>query len=231
MPLDVQPADFVTVGLLVALEGLLSADNALVMAVMVMGLPREAHNKALRYGLIGAFAFRTVATLLATWLIRVAWIKLAGALYLAYLTYSHFRSGQTAEERRAVPEARPAFGLSVLWATVVRVEFVNLAFSIDSILVAVAMSPKRWVILTGGLLGIVAMRMVVSQLIELIRRHPALVDGAFVIIGWVATKLIVDYVHDMHWIDWTISSLVSLAIIFIILGASWIYARRHTHLS
>ena len=64
----------------------------------------------------------------------------------------------TADERGRPKPARPWLGLSPLWATVVKVELVNLAFSIDSILVAVAMSPKFWVILTGGLLGIVAMR-------------------------------------------------------------------------
>jgi YkoY family integral membrane protein len=224
--IDVQPGDLFTVGLLVVLEGLLSADNALVMAVMVLGLPRASHGKALRYGLVGAFAFRTAATLLATWLISVVWIKLVGALYLWYLTYTHFRGDQTADERRAVPEARPGFGLSALWATVLRVEVVNLAFSIDSILVAVAMSPKRWVVLTGGLLGIVAMRLVVAQLIELIRRYPALVDGAFIIIGWVATKLIVDYAHDMQWISWTIPSSLSLGLIGVIFIASYFYARR-----
>jgi len=39
--LDVQSGDLVTIALLVALEGLLSADNALVMAIMVLGLPKE----------------------------------------------------------------------------------------------------------------------------------------------------------------------------------------------
>lgn len=225
--IDVQPGDLVTVGLLVILEGLLSADNALVMAVMVLGLPRASHAKALRYGLAGAFVLRTAATLLATWLIRVVWIKLAGALYLAFLTYTHFRGGQTPDERRAVPPARPGFGLSALWATILRVEVVNLAFSIDSILVAVAMSPKRWVVLTGGLLGIVAMRLVVSQLIELIRRYPALVDGAFVIIGWVAAKLMLDYVHDMGWVAWSIPSALSLGLVVVIFGVSYFYALRH----
>jgi len=43
------------VGLLVILEGLLSADNALVVAVMILGLPRPEQQKALRYGLLGAF--------------------------------------------------------------------------------------------------------------------------------------------------------------------------------
>src|ERR1044071_920848 len=76
----IQAADFVTIALLVALEGLLSADNALVMAIMVLGLPQAQHKHALRYGLIGGFAFRFIATLLATYLIRVIWVKLAGGL-------------------------------------------------------------------------------------------------------------------------------------------------------
>src|SRR5439155_770842 len=54
-------SDIVTVGLLVALEAMLSADNALVMAVIVLGLPRHLPKKALRQGLIGAFTFRVIA--------------------------------------------------------------------------------------------------------------------------------------------------------------------------
>ena len=77
--MDVQFADFVTVALLVVIEGLLSADNALVMAIMVLGLPRPDQKKALRYGIIGAFAFRIVATLLAVHLIQISWVKLFGA--------------------------------------------------------------------------------------------------------------------------------------------------------
>ena len=68
-------------------------------------------------------------------------------------------------------------------------------FSVDSILVAVAMSPKIWVILTGGLLGIVAMRIVIGQLLAIVRRYPSLVDGAFVIIAWVGLKLLLEYLH------------------------------------
>ena len=66
------PSDFVTIGLLVALEGLLSADNAMVLAVLVLGLPKAQQKKALRYGIVGAFAFRAVATLLAVYLISSA---------------------------------------------------------------------------------------------------------------------------------------------------------------
>ena len=223
--MDIQVADFVTIGALIALEGLLSADNALVMAIMVLGLPRPNHHKALRYGLIGGLVFRIIATLLAVYLIRVTWVKLAGGLYLLYLTYSHFWGHQEGEDRRAAPKAKPWLGLSPFWATVVRVELVNLAFSIDSILVAVAMSPKMWVVMVGGLLGIVALRLVVGQLITLVERYPALVDGAFVIIAWIGVKLCLDYLHAAGYVGVEIPQWLSLTLIVVIFAVSFVYAR------
>jgi YkoY family integral membrane protein len=221
----VQAADLVTVGILIVLEGLLSADNALVMAVMTLGLPKSAHKKVLGYGLIGGFAFRVLATLLAVYLIRIVLVKLLGGLYLLYLTYSHFTQKGGAEVRRSPPPAKPMLGLSAFWATVVRIEMVNLAFSIDSILVAVAMSPKTWVVVTGGILGIVAMRLVVGQLLRVIQRYPALVDGAFVIIAWVALKLMIDYAHAQAWIHWEVAQSVELAIVVAIFVGAYAYAR------
>lgn len=223
--MNIQVADLITISALVALEGLLSADNALVMAIMVLGLPRSHHRKALQYGLLGGFAFRIAATLLAVYLIQVTWVKLAGGLYLLYLTYSHFWGEKEGADRRAPPKARPGIGLSAFWATVVRVELVNLAFSIDSILVAVAMSPKLWVVLTGGILGIVALRVVVGQLIALVERYPALVDGAFIIIAWIGFKLCLDYLHSAHEVGFEIPQWFSLALIVVIFTISLIYAR------
>src|SRR5258706_15215435 len=93
--------DLVTVALLVALEGLLSADNAMVLAVLVLGLPKAQQRKALRYGIIGAFAFRTVAIMLAAFLIRLGWVKLLGAGYLLYLVFRHFKRGDGEGDRHA----------------------------------------------------------------------------------------------------------------------------------
>src|SRR4029077_311647 len=100
----IQASDFLTIALLVALEGLLSADNAMVLAVLVLGLPKKEQKKALRYGIIGAFAFRTIATLLAVYLIKLGWVKLAGASYLIYLAVNHFFM-TSAEDRRKAPPA------------------------------------------------------------------------------------------------------------------------------
>jgi YkoY family integral membrane protein len=223
---DIHFADFATIGLLIVLEGLLSADNALVLAVVVMGLPRDDQNRALRYGLLAAFAFRFIAVLLAAFLLRAAWIKLAGGGYLLYLAGAHFLGTDRSGPEAGVPAAKPAWGLSAFWATVVRVELINIAFSVDSILVAVAMSPKLWVILTGGIVGIVAMRIVAGELIALIRRYPAIVDGAFAIIAWVGIKLLLEYAHAMGWVDWEVPRSVSLGLIAVIFLISYVMARR-----
>jgi YkoY family integral membrane protein len=221
-----QPSDVLTIALLVLLEGLLSADNAMVLAVLVLGLPKAEQKKALQYGILGAFAFRALATLLAIYLIALAWVKLVGAGYLLWLVYRHFGAGGSAEDRRSPSKARPMMGLSAFWTTVVKVELTDIVFAIDSILVAVAMSQKTWVVLTGGILGIITMRMVIGKLLTLIERYPALVDGAFVIIAWVGIKLLVEFLHGEGYIGFEIPKWLSLGLIVVIFGVAFFYARQ-----
>ena len=219
--------DLFTILVLVVLEGLLSADNAIVLALMVLALPKERQKKALNYGLIGAFAFRIAATLAAVYLIQLDIVKLVGAGYLLYLPYKHFSNPSEGGNRREPPEATPWLGMTAFWATVVKVELTNLVFSIDSILAAVAMSPKKWVVLTGGILGIVAMRMVVGQVMVLIERYPAVIDGAFVIIAWVGLKLLIEYLHGQGLVPFAVPQWFSLSLIVTIFALSLLYARRH----
>jgi YkoY family integral membrane protein len=222
---SITTADFVTIALLVALEGLLSADNAMVLAVIVLGLPKTEQRKALRYGIGGAFAFRTLATLLAVYLIKLGFVKLVGAAYLLYLSYGHFFRSGSADERRGIPQAKPWLGLSAFWGTVVKVELTDIVFAIDSILVGVAMSKKTWVILSGGLLGIVMMRMVIARLLTIIERYPPLVDGAFIIIAWVGLQLLVQYLFTAGYIGFEFPKWLSLGLIVAIFAVAYAYAR------
>ncbi len=114
--------------------------------------------------------------------------------------------------------------MSPFWATVVKVELTDIVFAIDSILVAVAVSNKLWVVITGGILGIVMMRMVIGRLLGLIRRYPALVDGAFIIITWVGIKLLLEYAHALGWVHFEIPKWLSLGLVGVIFGASYLYA-------
>src|SRR5207249_296437 len=133
---------------------------------------------------------------------------------------------ENAEARRTPPTAHPATGLSAFWATVVKVELTDIVFAVDSILVAVAMSPKAWVIIIGGLLGIVTMRLLIGRLRSLVERYPPLVAAAFVIIAWVGFKLVVEFLHGEGYIAWQIPKWLSLGLIVVIFSAGFLYARR-----
>lgn len=224
----IDPADIVTIVLLVLLEGLLSADNAMVLAVLVLGLPKKDQKKALRYGILGAFLFRGIAVVFAMHLIGLSIVKLLGGLYLIYLPYRHFWGHGGHEEggdRRAPPKATPWLFMSAFWATVVKVELTDIVFAIDSIMVAVAMSNKVWVVLTGGILGIITMRLVIGQLLVIVQRYPPLVDGAFVIIAWVGVKLLLEWLHSVHVVGFEVPKWLSLGLIVVIFLVALAYAR------
>ncbi|RLQ95523.1 TerC family protein [Falsibacillus albus] len=177
------PASWGIIGTLVILEGLLSADNALVLAVLVRHLPAKQQKKALFYGIIGAYIFRFLAIGLGVFLIKITWIKILGGLYLLYLSLSHFLKKE--EDDGEVTAKQMGF-----WRTVLTVELMDIAFSIDSVIAAFGVSDQLWVLLLGGMLGVLMMRGVAQIFLALIERVPEFEATAFILIAVIGVKMI-----------------------------------------
>ena len=160
-------------------------------------------------------------------MMRLGFVKLLGGAYLLWLPYQHFFLHGDAAARRGPKPAKGWLGLSPFWATVIKVELTDIVFAVDSILVGVAMSSKTWVVLTGGILGIVAMRLVIGKLLTIVRRYPPIVDGAFIIIAWVGAKLLLEWLHLRGWVHFEVPQWLSLGLIVVIFTASYLYARSH----
>jgi predicted tellurium resistance membrane protein TerC len=71
------------------------------------------------------------------------------------------------------------------------------------------------------------MRMVIGQLLSIVRRYPALVDGAFIIIAWVGLKLLIEYLHSIEVVHFQVSKWLSFGLIILIFAISYLYARKH----
>ena len=184
------PVSWGFIGTLVVMEGLLSADNALVLAIMVKPLPKNQQRKALTYGLIGAYFFRFLFIGLGVLLIKFWWIKVIGSLYLTYLVFKHFRKHEeNAEEHTVKKDSWLVRVFGTFWATVLSVELLDLAFSVDSILAALAISEKVWILLLGGMLGILMMRTVAKMFVTLIEKIPELENTAYILIALIAAKM------------------------------------------
>jgi YkoY family integral membrane protein len=190
------PVSWGLIGTLVILEGLLSADNALVLAVMVRPLPENQRKKALFYGLIGAYAFRFIAIGLGVILIQLWWVKVLGAAYLAWLSIKYFLDKRKNNEVEEEVEGKGLNKGSILirlfgtfWGTVIAVELMDIAFSVDSVLAAFGVSEKVWVLLIGGMLGVLMMRGIAGVFLTLIDRIPELETAAYVLIAIIALKM------------------------------------------
>ncbi|MDQ7850141.1 MAG: tellurium resistance protein TerC [Armatimonadota bacterium] len=205
---------------LIYLEGILSIDNAAVLGAMVAHLPRHTpipwprilrflqrpvhrllggqRPAALKVGLLGAYLGRGLMLFVATWVIRNRWLLLLGGLYLIRLGVDHL--GETPAEARAA-EAR-ARGESVrrsgrpFWSVVLGVELADLAFSLDNVVAAVALSRQFWVVMTGVALGIITMRFAAGIFVYLIERFPVLEAAAYLLVLSIGGGLVVeDFFH------------------------------------
>ncbi|MFD0767882.1 TerC family protein [Bacillus sp. CGMCC 1.60114] len=200
------PVSWGLIGTLVVLEGLLSADNALVLAVMVKHLPAEKRKKALFYGLIGAYAFRFIAIGIGMFLIKLWWVKVLGALYLAWLSLKYFidksKGNEEDEEAHGMKQDSVLFKMfGMFWGTVVMVELMDIAFSVDSVLAAFGVSNEVWILLLGGMLGILMMRGIAGVFLKLLERIPELETTAYILIAIIAVKMFLSVIHiEMpHW--------------------------------
>jgi YkoY family integral membrane protein len=233
---------------LVGLEGILAADNAVVMAVMVKHLPGEQKKKALFYGLAAAFVFRFAALFMITLLVGVWQIQALGAAYLLFIAFKHIYDQRTEPDNdSAIPKAKKGSGF---WATVFKVEVADLAFAVDSMLAAVALAltlPHLGdanigginagpfvVMLSGGLIGVIIMRFAAHKFVQLLETYPQLETAAFIVVGWVGVKLLVmtlshekihvlphDFPHSFVWtvIFWSV-------LVGIIAAGAWLGLRK-----
>ncbi|NCX95318.1 MAG: DUF475 domain-containing protein [Chitinophagia bacterium] len=181
---------------LIIIESLMSVDNAAVLATMVLDLPEKDRDKALKYGMLGAYLFRGLAMLFAGVLIRFWFLKPLGGLYLLYLVYEWWHGKQTKtkeddfEDKKANWLYRATVGtFGNFWATVALIELMDMAFSIDNVFAAVAFSDNILLVCLGVFIGILAMRFVAQTFVKLMERYPFLETAAFMVIGLLGVKL------------------------------------------
>lgn len=228
--------------ILIGLEGLLSADNALVLAVIAKHLPENEKRKAINYGIIMAFVFRFIALFAISFIANVWQIQAIGAAYLLYLGLKHIIQARFGKKNDNIhkDDEKEAAGKG-FWPTVGKIAIADLAFAVDSILAAVALalglpdSPldnfggmdggKFIVVLLGGIAGLILIKFAATWFVQLLVKRPALETTAYAIVAWVGIKLAVitlshedigvldhDFPHSTIWTLIFYGVLVSIAL-------------------
>lgn len=234
---------------LIGLEGILAADNAVVMAVMVKHLPKEQQRKALFYGLVGAFVFRLASLFLISFLVNVWQIQAIGAAYLLYIMINYLIKHFVIKKDNHEIKERKQSGF---WMTVLKVELADIAFAIDSMLAAVALAvtlpevgnfqvggingAQFIVMFLGGFIGLIIMRFAATQFVVLLSKRPSLETAAFLVVGWVGVKLaVVTLAHpsvgilDSHFPHSTVWKAIFWAVLLAIVVIGWFVSGKSTN--
>jgi YkoY family integral membrane protein len=107
---------------------------------------------------------------------------------------------------------RKRLGLAHFWPTVLVIELTDIAFAVDSILAAIAMvgskppgvpadalHPKLWVVILGGLIGLMLMRVAARMFIQLLERFPRFEVSAYLLVIVIGLKLLADWTVNSDW--------------------------------
>ncbi|KOR38520.1 MULTISPECIES: TerC family protein [Planktothricoides] len=199
--------------ILVGLEAVLSADNAIALASIAQGLTDpKLQRQALNFGLIAAFALRMLLILTATWVIQFWQFELIGALYLLWLVWQYFASEQEKDEDGTTHHKH---SFTALWQVIPLIAMTDLAFSLDSVTTAIAVADQTWLILAGGAIGIIALRFLAGLFIRWLDEFTHLEDAGYISVGLVGLRLLLRVVnHDWAPPQWLMVSAIALIFIW-----------------
>jgi tellurite resistance protein TerC len=205
---------------LIFLEGILSIDNAAILGAMVTTLPshepipwpKSLHwlakildkvlgNQrvaALRVGLLGAYVGRGLMLLAASYIIANPWLKLIGAIYLIRLAVDDLSAHGYNSEDEEVKRIK----VRSFWMTVLSVEMMDLAFSLDNVVAAVSLSDKLWVVILGVFIGILVMRFAAGIFSYVVEREPILKTAAYILVFNIGVELLLEDLAHVVISDW-----------------------------
>lgn len=193
---------------LISLEAVLSADNAIALAALTQGLhDSKQQQRALNIGIVLAYVLRMVLILTATWVVKFWQFELAGALYLLWLVVQYFTS--SSDEDSNHPHHGPRF--ASFWQAIPLIAITDLAFSLDSVTTAIAVSHETWVILLGATIGVVTLRFMAGLFIRWLTIFTHLEDAGYLTVALVGLRLLVKVFNDsLVPPQWVMVSLIAL---------------------
>jgi YkoY family integral membrane protein len=195
---------------LVALEAVLSADNAIALAAIAGGLEdSQLQRRALNFGLVAAYVLRVTLILTATWVVQFWQFELLGAAYLLWLVYEHFTSETADDDRHHGPR------FTSLWQAIPIIAVTDLAFSLDSVTTAIAVSDKTWLVIIGGTIGVITLRFMAGLFIRWLKEYAYLEDAGYITVGFVGLRLLVRAIRpELVPPEWLMIAAIALVFIW-----------------
>ena len=200
--------------ILIILELLLSADNAIALASLTKSLDSKVlRTKALNIGITISLLFRIFLILLSNFLLKFIIIRIFAGLYLIYLFISNvflsFKSDMQDSDNDKINSNFKFLKIVTL------LSITDFAFSIDSITTAVAISDQYILIIFGAIIGVLALRFTSGVFLRLLEKYLRLETAGYIAILIVGIKLLLNtLIKDTILPDYYFYILILMAFIW-----------------
>ena len=179
--------------ILISLEILLSADNAVALASLTKSLKNSTdRTKALNIGITISLVFRILLILLSSFLLKFLFIRIFAGLYLIYLFFSNVILKNKKTDNSVTDDISTTNKNFDFLKVVALLSITDLAFSIDSITTAVAISDQYILIVIGALIGVIALRFTSEIFLRLLEYFIRLEMAGYIAILIIGVKLILN---------------------------------------
>ncbi len=195
---------------IISLELVLSADNAIALASITRRLKNiKAQSTALNFGIILSLFLRLILILLSQLILKLWPIRLIAGIYLIGLFINkilEIRSKEVTDSKEIQNKNDNSISLI---RVIIFLGLTDLAFSIDSIAAAVAISDQFLLVVTGALIGVIALRFTSGIFISLLEEYSRLETAGYIAVGFVGLKLIISLLMpNAHLPEWSVFILM-----------------------
>ena len=179
--------DLASLGQVLLVDLTLAGDNAVVVGLVVAGLPKEQRRGAILLGIGAATVMRILLGAVALRLLEIVGLLFAGGLLLLWVAWKMFR-----ELRGHGAELAAARMPKTLREAVWQILLADLSMSLDNVLaVAGAANGRVWVLVTGLALSVVLMGVAASLVARMLTRYRWL--------GWVGLLVVLEIALRLIW--------------------------------
>jgi len=196
----------------VMIDLLLAADNAVVIGLAAAGLPPEQRKRAITIGVLGATALRILCASIATQLLQVVGLSLAGGILLLWVCWKMWREIKTASQdldRGHEMIVDYAFGhggtvagrvrRKTLGQAALQIVVADVSMSLDNVLAIVGAAREHpFILVFGLLLSITLMGVAADWISRLLQRHRWIAYAGLAIILYVAGEMIYRGAHELE---------------------------------
>ena len=178
--------------ILIILELLLSADNAIALASLTKTLDKaKDRSRALNIGITISLIFRILLILLSSFLLKYLFIRIFAGLYLIYLFLSNTFFLKNNSDL-VISKNNDNQNNFKFFKVVALLSITDFAFSIDSITTAVAISDQYFLIIIGASIGVIALRFTSEIFLRLLDYFIRLEMAGYIAILIIGIKLILN---------------------------------------